>query len=117
GKSQTITNLVAQALSSGKTVLFVAEKMAALDVVHRRLCEVGLGEFCLELHSTKANKRSVMQELRNSLEASLLRMAPNESGTQRLAEVRTQLTNYVRAVHQPYGVLKVSPFKVYGEFN
>ena len=117
GKSQTITNLIAQALSTGKTVLFVAEKMAALDVVHRRLCEVGLGEFCLELHSTKANKRSVMQELRNSLEASLLRMSPNESGTQRLAEVRTQLTNHVAAVHQPYGSLEVSPFRIYGEFN
>ncbi|MBP6001961.1 MAG: DUF4011 domain-containing protein [Pyrinomonadaceae bacterium] len=117
GKSQTITNLIAQALSAGKTVLFVAEKMAALDVVHRRLCEVGLGEFCLELHSTKANKRTVMQELRNSLEASLHRVPENVSGTQRLAEVRAQLTNYVAAVHEPFGNLNVSPFKIYGEFN
>ncbi|MBA3885785.1 MAG: DUF4011 domain-containing protein, partial [Acidobacteria bacterium] len=62
GKSQTITNLVAQALATGRSVLFVAEKMAALDVVHRRLAEAGLGEFCLELHSSKANKRSVIIE-------------------------------------------------------
>src|SRR5690606_23393280 len=60
GKSQTITNLIGQALADGKTVLFVAEKMAALNVVHRRLEEAGLGEFCLELHSTKTNKRSVL---------------------------------------------------------
>ena len=85
GKSQTITNLIAQALSTGKTVLFVAEKMAALEVVYRRLCEVGLGEFCLELHSTKANKRSVMQDLRNTLDASLQRIEITETSTQRLA--------------------------------
>lgn len=117
GKSQTITNLIAQALSTGKSVLFVAEKMAALDVVHRRLCGVGLGEFCLELHSTKANKRSVMQELRNSLESSLVRMPANETGTQRLADVRNQLSQYVTAVHEPYGALQVSPFRIYGEFD
>ncbi|MGB7070543.1 MAG: DUF3320 domain-containing protein [Pyrinomonadaceae bacterium] len=117
GKSQTITNLIAQALATGKSVLFVAEKMAALDVVHRRLCEVGLGEFCLELHSTKANKRSVMQELRKALDASLNRVPPNEMDTQRLAYVRNRLTLYVNAVHEPYGTLGVSPFQIYGEFN
>lgn len=117
GKSQTITNLIAQALATGKSVLFVAEKMAALDVVHRRLCEVGLGEFCLELHSTKANKRSVMQELRKALDASLNRVPPNETGTQRLADVRSRLTLYVNAVHEPFGTLGVSPFQIYGEFN
>jgi very-short-patch-repair endonuclease len=59
GKSQTITNMIAQALAQGKSVLFVAEKMAALQVVHRRLVSAGLGEFCLELHASKANKRAV----------------------------------------------------------
>jgi hypothetical protein len=54
GKSQTISNLIAQCLAEGKRVLFVSEKIAALDVVYRRLREVGLGEFCLELHSSKA---------------------------------------------------------------
>ena len=56
GKSQTITNIVAAALSSGKKVLFVSEKTAALEVVHRRLEEIGLGRFCLPLHSNKARK-------------------------------------------------------------
>ena len=117
GKSQTITNLIAQALSRGKTVLFVAEKMAALDVVYRRLCEVGLGEFCLELHSTKANKRSVMQELRNTLDASLQKISETQIATQRLPVVRELLTNYTNAVHQPYGVLNASPYQIYGKLD
>ena len=60
GKSQTITNLIAQSLYDGKKVLFVSEKMAALNVVHERLRESGLGTFCLELHSDKANKRDTL---------------------------------------------------------
>ena len=117
GKSQTITNLIAQALSTGKTVLFVAEKMAALEVVYRRLCAVGLGEFCLELHSTKANKRSVMQDLRNTLDASLKRIEITETSTQRLPVVRSVLTAYTNAVHNPYGVLNLSPYRIYGELD
>ncbi|MGI8407774.1 MAG: DUF4011 domain-containing protein, partial [Actinomycetota bacterium] len=53
GKSQTITALIADALGRGQKVLFVSAKQAALDVVHRRLAERGLDEFCLEAHSTK----------------------------------------------------------------
>ena len=57
GKSQTITNIIAESLADGKKVLFVSEKMAALDVVHRRLAGAGLDDFCLVLHSHKANKK------------------------------------------------------------
>ena len=63
GKSQTITNLIATAVKEGKKVLFVAEKMAALEVVHGRLARLGLSTFCLELHSHKANKKAVLDEL------------------------------------------------------
>lgn len=115
GKSQTITNLIAQSLSAGKSVLFVAEKMAALDVVHRRLVEAGLGEFCLELHSTKANKLSVMKEIRKSLDASLQGIAIPQASSTRLPEVRRELTNYVNAVHAPFGALNQSPYKAYSE--
>jgi very-short-patch-repair endonuclease len=69
GKSQTIANVVAQCLAEGKRVLFVSEKIAALDVVYRRLREVGLGEFCLELHSSKARKLDVLAQLQKSWEA------------------------------------------------
>lgn len=115
GKSQTITNLIAQALSENKTVLFVAEKMAALEVVYNRLVEAGLGEFCLELHSTKANKRSVMRAL--ALDASLQRPKVEESATARIAAVRAELTAYADAVHEPYGTLATSPYQAYGELG
>lgn len=59
GKSQTITNIIAGALAGGKRILFVAEKMAALSVVKKRLDDAGLGAFCLELHSTKSSRREV----------------------------------------------------------
>ena len=67
GKSQTITNIIAAAVNEGKKVLFVAEKMAALQVVHRRLETIGLGPLCIELHSHKANKKAVLQELEATL--------------------------------------------------
>lgn len=57
GKSQTITNLIAACLAEGKKVLFVAEKLAALEVVKNRLSLAGLDPFVLELHSNKTNKK------------------------------------------------------------
>ncbi|MEQ3513526.1 DUF4011 domain-containing anti-phage protein Hhe [Pseudoalteromonas sp. BZB3] len=67
GKSQTITNLIAAAMSQGKKVLFVAEKMAALQVVQSRLARAGLGDFCLELHSSKTQKKQVYENLAKRL--------------------------------------------------
>ncbi len=67
GKSQTITNIIANALYEGKRVLFVAEKQAALSVVKKRLDGLGLGDFCLELHSNKTNKTDVLQKLSSTL--------------------------------------------------
>ena len=67
GKSQTITNIIANNIVRGRRVLFVAEKMAALSVVHRRLQNIGLGDFCLELHSNKANKTVVLSHIINTL--------------------------------------------------
>jgi hypothetical protein len=71
GKSQTITNIIAAAVKDGKRVLFVAEKMAALSVVHDRLVKTGLRDICLELHSRSANKKSVLAELANTLNSGL----------------------------------------------
>lgn len=116
GKSQTITNLIAQTLSDGKSVLFVAEKMAALDVVHRRLVHAGLGEFCLEMHASKSNKKAIMQGFRAALDASLQSpQAPQR--TQRLPSVRHTLSEYAVAVHKPHGRLGLSPFRAIGELD
>jgi very-short-patch-repair endonuclease len=67
GKSQTITNIFAAALAQGKRVLFVAEKLAALEVVKRRLDQAGLGDFCLELRSHKTQKRKVLDDIAQRL--------------------------------------------------
>jgi very-short-patch-repair endonuclease len=114
GKSQTITNLIAQALGAGKSVLFVAEKMAALDVVHSRLVKAGLGEFCLELHSTKASKRAVMRSLAAAIDASLQPVAASMQAAAALAGIRTALNDYVRALHTPHGTLGMTPFDAFG---
>ncbi len=67
GKSQTITNVIANAVNDGKRVLFVAEKQAALDVVKKRLDFIGIGEFCLELYATKTDKGEFVKKLENTL--------------------------------------------------
>ncbi|MEI6572569.1 MAG: DUF3320 domain-containing protein [Alphaproteobacteria bacterium] len=64
GKSQTITNMITTCLAHGKTVLFVSQKTAALEVVQRRLNEIGLGTYCLEVHSSKAQKSKVVEQLK-----------------------------------------------------
>lgn len=104
GKSQTITNMIASAMASGKTVLFVAEKMAALSVVQSRLESIGLGPFCLELHSNKSTKKTVLEQLRRTLETS--RTASPEEWRRladRLAASRLELNGHVEALHKPYG--------------
>jgi hypothetical protein len=100
GKSQTISNLIAQCLAERKRVLFVSEKMAALDVVYRRLADVGLGNFCLELHSSKARKTEVLEQLRTSWDAASA-MAPEEwhAEAERLEALRSQLNGYVERLH------------------
>ena len=67
GKSQTITNMIANALNDGKRVLFVAEKQAALDVVKKRLDAIGIGDFCLELYANKTDKSEVVKKLESTL--------------------------------------------------
>lgn len=106
GKSQTITNIIANALYQGKSVLFIAEKMAALSVVQKRLEKIGLGPFSLELHSNKAKKRDVLTQLQQALEIGRIRPVEDyEQQAERLQEQRTELNRYVNALHrkQPFG--------------
>jgi len=102
GKSQTISNLVADRIAHGKQVLFVSEKMAALEIVYERLKQAGLGDFCLELHSHKANKRAVVAELARSWNDRQRPTQPQSGGVDhtRLAERRDRLNGYVAALHQ-----------------
>ncbi|WP_459931932.1 DUF3320 domain-containing protein [Fundidesulfovibrio butyratiphilus] len=100
GKSQTITNIIAQCLAMGQSVLFVSEKKAALDVVHRRLRDVGLSDFCLELHSNKANKVEALNQLRAACDASeIFDSSEWERESHRLQSLRSQLNAFVRRLH------------------
>ena len=102
GKSQTICNIIATAVREGKTVLFVAEKMAALSVVYDRLVKVGMRDVCLELHSKSANKKAVLEELSRTLDAAqAIPQMPGEP--EQLTAVRDRLNNIAEALHQPIG--------------
>lgn len=100
GKSQTITNLISNALYHGKRVLFVAEKMAALSVVQSRLAKIGLDPFCLELHSNKSTKRHVLQQLEKALNVVHI-VPPEEFNTQaeKIFSERKGLISYINALH------------------
>ena len=110
GKSQTITNLIAAAIGQGRSVLFVAEKLAALDVVKRRLDTAGLGNACLELHSHKTNKKAILAELDRTRRVGKPAVQAPEDDFALLASIRDRLNAYHAAVHAPVGVSGVSPF-------
>ncbi|MDD4097372.1 MAG: DUF3320 domain-containing protein, partial [Lentisphaeria bacterium] len=103
GKSQTITNIIAHNLALGRRVLFVSEKKAALDVVHRRLSDIGLKPFCLELHSNKSGKKEVLEQF---AEALAVADSPPPAGwaetAERIMGLRGELNSYVEALHATY---------------
>ncbi|MBS1727994.1 MAG: DUF3320 domain-containing protein [Armatimonadetes bacterium] len=109
GKSQTIANLIAECISKGKKVLFVSEKMAALEVVHRRLkLEAGLDEACLELHSQKANRRTFYSSIDQTWKLKS-RLPDAASQLERLADLRQSLNQYADEIHRPLPMQGVSP--------
>lgn len=103
GKSQTITNVIAECIGNGKKVLFVSEKMAALDVVKRRLDEVGLGDAVLELHSHKTNKKQLLTELERTLQQGRPIVENSEDDIETLTRLRDDLNAYCDAVNKPIG--------------
>lgn len=104
GKSQTITSMIANCLYSGKTVLFAAEKKAALEVVYNRLSKLGLAPFCLELHSNKARKSDVLAQLENVMKIKE-QYSPEEFESKRkeLYEKKEAVDRYVQELHKEYG--------------
>jgi len=118
GKSQTIANIIAECIAQGKSVLFVSDKMAALEVVYKRLREVGLSSFCLELHSSKANKREVVAELKRCLDEHLVpRKLPSAHDFEKMTLLRDSLNNYVVSLHQKRFNLQKSAYDVLGDLS
>ncbi len=117
GKSQTITNIIAERLAQGKRVLFVSEKMAALDVVHHRLTNAKLDDFCLVLHSNKANKREILDQLNRSLELGLAkeeRLENNYHELTKLYQDRVNLDAYATEINEVIQPLNKSVYEVNG---
>lgn len=117
GKSQTITNMIANALYNGKTVLFAAEKMAALNVVQKRLESIGLGSFCLELHSNKTNKSAVLGKLNQTLEVGRIKF-PEEyaAEAEKLNKQKSRLNGIIAALHKKQKA-GISPYEAISEFE
>lgn len=113
GKSQTITNIIASAVYDGKSVLFMAEKMAALDVVQSRLEKGQLGRIMLELHSRKANKREVLEELGRTLNQSV-EAKMDEGLIDELRDKRDRLNVEAKLMHQSISAANDTPYQVLG---
>ncbi|MFC1944556.1 DUF4011 domain-containing protein [Chloroflexota bacterium] len=113
GKSQTITNIIAELLAAGQSVLFVSEKMAALEVVKSHLDEVGLGDFCLELHSRKSNKKEVLKELERSISSRAPQSVFPEEEYDQLETLKSELNGYAEALSKPFGNMQYSPFALF----
>lgn len=120
GKSQTITNIIANALYNGKKVLFVAEKMAALSVVQKRLEAIGLAPFCLELHSNKAKKSVIFEQLKRTTEVVKGKSVDEfrfEAG--QINKLREEINDYVKALHKPHraGLSLYDSFSAYASLE
>lgn len=101
GKSQTISNMIANALAGGKRVLFVAEKQAALQVVKKRLSEAGIGDFCLELGSGKTDKQEIVRSLESTLSLSGAESDGGfEAAAGRIEDLRGKLKAPFDALHK-----------------
>lgn len=118
GKSQTIANIISEYVAAGKSVLFVSEKMAALEVVYNRLKDRNLEEYCLELHSYKANKREVINELNRVLTEHLKPgKISSPEDIERLKTRKIQLNEYVTSLHKLRDPSNYSAYQILNELT
>ena len=117
GKSQTITNIIAECLHDGKKILFVSEKQAALNVVYDKLKKAGLSDFCLELHSHKANKRAVIEELNRTLELPRKGVSSRAQEEIRQKEdAQNKLNTYATELHRKRNVIDLSLYQLFEKY-
>lgn len=118
GKSQTITNIIAEGLADGKRILFVSEKMAALSVVYRRLQEVNLADYCLPLHNYKAEKKQVIQNLIDTLDAPKKKLKAGAADfLSELEEERELLNTYFEELNKKREPLNMTLYEVITELT
>ncbi len=114
GKSQTIANTIAELMAQGKSVLFVSEKMAALQVVKSRLDTAGLGELCLEIHSNQTRKKAVLEELEKTLNRAAPAPISPDRDLNELEKLKQELNEYAKSLGKPAGTLYPSLYALYG---
>ena len=115
GKSQTITNIIASNLVKGKSVLFVSEKKAALEVVKRRLENIGLGDLVLELHSEKTNKKDVLHSIEQTLSLGEPKDEEDNELEKKYDLTKFELDEYKRIVNSTVSNSSLPLIEVYGE--
>lgn len=114
GKSQTISNIISECIAKGQKVLFVSEKIAALNVVYKRLSQVGLGDYCLELHSNKANKKNVVSNLYDTYISNGRKRRPDEELFNKVDMLKNATNNYVAALHKVFEKYNKSAYDMHG---
>jgi len=114
GKSQTIANIIAECMGNGRTVLFVSDKMAALNVVKKKLDDAGLSRYVLELHSENSNRRNFLKDMERSMNSDIPSEPLAEQDYTKLERVRNELDDYVKAISEPVGMRKLSPYQLIG---
>lgn len=118
GKSQTIANIIAECLATDKKVLFVSEKLAALNVVYDKLKKAGLEEFCLELHSHKSNKKDVISELCHTLKTSKSVLSDRaQKEVEAKIQVQKELNEYATELHKLRPVINKTLYQLYEEIS
>lgn len=113
GKSQTISNLIATLLADGKKILFVSEKLAALEVVYKRLKEVGLGDFCLEVHSNKTKKTTILESIKNRLNKNYKKPQEIEKTKLILEEKQKQIQQYIESLQEKILPINKTVFEIF----
>lgn len=113
GKSQTISNMIAALLAEGKSVLFVSEKLAALEVVFKRLSVVGLEDFCLELHSHKSQKTKILDAFAKRINGQYMQPPDIKNVASKLEDKKKELNEYLKILHSPFGKTEQTLFEIF----
>ncbi|WP_066154793.1 DUF4011 domain-containing protein [Aliarcobacter cryaerophilus] len=113
GKSQTISNLIAVLLAEGKSVLFVSEKLAALEVVHKRLDAIGLSDFCLELHSNKSQKAKILESIKKRIDSTYGYVGHLDTLIEQIENKKRELQKYIDLLHKPFGRINKKVYTIF----
>ena len=109
-------NLISELLANEKKILFVSEKMAALEVVKKRMDSVGLGSYCLELHSNKTRKRAFLDDLNKSLLQDKVSVEDYEDYEKLQQSIET-LNDYSHLIHRKYGETNLTIYDLIGMYE